>query len=274
MFQSLATGTRPRHKLCRLDGRRSKSIRALGCFVSHVTQDEKLLHAVLTHGTNWAQIAATQVPTRTTLALKNRFLTLRHRNRMAASISCGASKQSATQTMPVDQGGTSLPTEVHSIQFSAVNTSNSYGTTSTAENEEESGQSDDDADDGVEFLHADYETYPPSRPRTDGSRDLTANHYNDVDMAWMSAASSIGTDQPDFVQNTSGMEARRNAQTEMCPDTPLNAGISHAAEVAEARMARMSDYSPWEVCSQSNSHFGGENWDKGKSVPLFNAYLN
>ncbi|KAL2166075.1 hypothetical protein VTG60DRAFT_3309 [Thermothelomyces hinnuleus] len=34
-------------------------------------EDEALLHAVLTHGTNWTKIAATHVPKRTTLALKN-----------------------------------------------------------------------------------------------------------------------------------------------------------------------------------------------------------
>ncbi|KAL2163804.1 hypothetical protein VTH06DRAFT_5863 [Thermothelomyces fergusii] len=45
-------------------------------------EDEALLHAVLTHGTNWTKIAATHVPKRTTLALKNRYsgLRLRHRN--------------------------------------------------------------------------------------------------------------------------------------------------------------------------------------------------
>lgn len=39
-----------------------------------------MLHAVLTHSTNWATIAASHVPKRTTLALKNRYSTLRLRH--------------------------------------------------------------------------------------------------------------------------------------------------------------------------------------------------
>ncbi|KAI1452422.1 hypothetical protein F4805DRAFT_30213 [Annulohypoxylon moriforme] len=40
-------------------------------------EDANLLHAVLTHSTNWATIAASHVPPRTRLALKNRYSTLR-----------------------------------------------------------------------------------------------------------------------------------------------------------------------------------------------------
>ncbi|MCJ1265956.1 hypothetical protein MMC22_005838 [Lobaria immixta] len=43
-------------------------------------EDEHLLHAVLTHSTNWATIAASHAPKRTTLALKNRYSTLRLRH--------------------------------------------------------------------------------------------------------------------------------------------------------------------------------------------------
>lgn len=43
------------------------------------------MHAVLTHGTNWAAIASSHTPKRTTLALKNRYsaLRLKHDNRIA-----------------------------------------------------------------------------------------------------------------------------------------------------------------------------------------------
>lgn len=44
------------------------------------TEDCQLLHEVLTHGTNWATIAVSHVPRRTTLALKNRFSSLRTTN--------------------------------------------------------------------------------------------------------------------------------------------------------------------------------------------------
>lgn len=43
-------------------------------------QDADLLHEVLTNGTKWAQIASYHTPTRTTLALKNRYSTLRVKN--------------------------------------------------------------------------------------------------------------------------------------------------------------------------------------------------
>ncbi|KAI0835830.1 hypothetical protein F5Y06DRAFT_299307 [Hypoxylon sp. FL0890] len=43
-------------------------------------EDANLLHAVLTHSTNWATIAASHIPPRTRLALKNRYSTLRLRH--------------------------------------------------------------------------------------------------------------------------------------------------------------------------------------------------
>lgn len=43
-------------------------------------QDADLLHEILTNGTKWAQIASYHTPTRTTLALKNRYSTLRVKN--------------------------------------------------------------------------------------------------------------------------------------------------------------------------------------------------
>ena len=49
-------------------------------FVTDHFQDAKLLHAVLTHGTNWTTIAHSHRPTRTTLALRNRYSTLRLQN--------------------------------------------------------------------------------------------------------------------------------------------------------------------------------------------------
>ncbi|KAL9617510.1 MAG: hypothetical protein Q9160_007721 [Pyrenula sp. 1 TL-2023] len=45
-----------------------------------IQEDEHLLHAVLTHGTNWTTIASSHSPRRTTLALKNRYYTLRLRH--------------------------------------------------------------------------------------------------------------------------------------------------------------------------------------------------
>jgi hypothetical protein len=47
---------------------------------ANIDKDEQLLHAVLSHGTTWSTIAATHRPKRTTLALKNRYSTLRSRH--------------------------------------------------------------------------------------------------------------------------------------------------------------------------------------------------
>jgi hypothetical protein len=44
------------------------------------SQDDLLLHEVLSHGTNWSLIAMSHVPQRTTLSLKNRYATLRLRH--------------------------------------------------------------------------------------------------------------------------------------------------------------------------------------------------
>lgn len=44
------------------------------------SQDGNLLHEVLTYGTNWATIAGSHRPNRTTLALRNRYSTLRLQN--------------------------------------------------------------------------------------------------------------------------------------------------------------------------------------------------
>ena len=44
------------------------------------SQDGNLLHEVLTYGTNWATIAYSHRPNRTTLALRNRYSTLRLQN--------------------------------------------------------------------------------------------------------------------------------------------------------------------------------------------------
>ncbi|KAH7313946.1 hypothetical protein B0I35DRAFT_436150 [Stachybotrys elegans] len=56
-------------------------------------EDESLLHAVLTHGTNWKTIAGHHVPKRNTLALKNRYSTLRSRHKNAKTITTTNSEQ-------------------------------------------------------------------------------------------------------------------------------------------------------------------------------------
>ena len=65
----------------------TKEVGNISCFsgiipfnYTNTWQDELLLHAVLSHGTNWTTISALHTPKRTTLALKNRYSALRLRN--------------------------------------------------------------------------------------------------------------------------------------------------------------------------------------------------
>lgn len=68
------------------------------CVVTDSFQDAKLLHAVLTHGTNWATIAHSHRPNRTTLALRNRYSTLRLQNNNTRSKANTETTEKATKT--------------------------------------------------------------------------------------------------------------------------------------------------------------------------------
>lgn len=65
------------------------------------SQDELLLHAVLSHGTNWTTISGLHTPKRTTLALKNRYSALRLRNENSKK-----AKDAADEKMPEPSSGT------------------------------------------------------------------------------------------------------------------------------------------------------------------------
>jgi hypothetical protein len=66
-------------------------------------QDEQLLHAVLSYGTNWSTIAASHSPKRATLALKNRYSTLRLRNQNAR---CRATTATSSSLSMLQSGDT------------------------------------------------------------------------------------------------------------------------------------------------------------------------
>lgn len=65
-----------------------------------------MLHEVLTHGTNWAAIAGSHTPKRTTLALKNRYsaLRLKHDN-LIAKASRQSSDEGSGMSQSLDQHG-------------------------------------------------------------------------------------------------------------------------------------------------------------------------
>lgn len=122
------------------------------------TEDTQLLHAVLTHGTNWATIASSHVPKRTTLALKNRYSTLRLWNENSSK----KSKQQATRTPdtpPIDSlGAITVMTSPQSEVRKSPNVP-SYGNDKTAEGDEgeEEDDEDEDEDESIESGYSGYE---------------------------------------------------------------------------------------------------------------------
>ena len=61
-------------------------------------QDAQLLHAVLTHGTNWATIAHSHRPNRTTLTFRNRYSALRLHNNNNRNRANTETTEKATKT--------------------------------------------------------------------------------------------------------------------------------------------------------------------------------
>ncbi|OBR03138.1 Myb family transcription factor [Colletotrichum higginsianum IMI 349063] len=123
-------------------------------------EDANLLHEVLTHGTNWATIAGFHTPIRTTLALKNRYSTLRLRNenkknRQGESDTIGRKRQSS--------GPNSVSSQSQTSQWELLNLTDpalfkpaaqSVGSKSTGSNndddEDDDDSEEDDCDDNEE----------------------------------------------------------------------------------------------------------------------------
>lgn len=94
-------------------------------------QDADLLHEVLTNGTKWAQIASYHTPTRTTLALKNRYSTLRVKNE---------NRSRTRQTHPSPSSGHATLQSIHA----QASLRNSEGVSiSNSSDDSESMRSDD-----------------------------------------------------------------------------------------------------------------------------------
>jgi hypothetical protein len=90
-------------------------------------QDADLLHEVLTNGTKWAQITSVHTPTRTTLALKNRYAALRVKNE---------NRNRARQ-------GHHTPATLQSINVQASSRSSEGNSISNSSDNSESNPSDD-----------------------------------------------------------------------------------------------------------------------------------
>lgn len=97
-------------------------------------QDADLLHEVLTNGTKWAQITSVHTPTRTTLALKNRYSALRVKNE---------NRSRARQDRP-------SPATLQSINVQASSRSSEGNSISNSSDNSESAPSEDAEDEEEE----------------------------------------------------------------------------------------------------------------------------
>ncbi|KAI1389676.1 uncharacterized protein F4822DRAFT_208311 [Hypoxylon trugodes] len=128
-------------------------------------EDSDLLHAVLTHGTNWTTIAASHTPRRTTLALKNRYSTLRLRH---------------------ENGGKSKDRSV-SRAFSVMSSS-SEGTAATTQRDTKTPQrtDDDEYDEDKE-----YEDSVDERTE-DANATIIGSHINGLGMSTLNSWANPG----------------------------------------------------------------------------------
>ncbi|KAI1676370.1 DNA-binding protein eta2 [Pyrenophora tritici-repentis] len=133
-------------------------------------EDANLLHEVLTHGTNWATIAGFHIPNRTTLALKNRYSTLRLKNENRKKARYGeseANKKSQsegvnTNALQTTQWEARDLTNPKAPKESSQSNSNKNGGSNNNDEED-----DDDDDDDDDYCEEDYEMDENERARAD-----------------------------------------------------------------------------------------------------------
>ncbi|CZT12187.1 uncharacterized protein RAG0_16107 [Rhynchosporium agropyri] len=132
-------------------------------------EDELLLHAVLSNGTNWTTIASMHPQKRTTLALKNRYSALRLRNensKKAHNNTCGrmlksppATEDSPRTTRSQEQGSNQKTPDMGHWDFRG-------GVNAEEEDENEYGWDDEDVggeDDDEDYAPPDLSRIPDRR---------------------------------------------------------------------------------------------------------------
>jgi hypothetical protein len=107
-----------------------------------------LLHAVLSHGTNWSTIAASHTPQRTTLALKNRYskLRLRHQNASGGKESSSAKAPSSPSTPAASKSKT--PKNTQAERFSGNRNDDAEDDEGDEDREEEGDEDNEDEEGG------------------------------------------------------------------------------------------------------------------------------
>ncbi|KAL9602709.1 MAG: hypothetical protein Q9219_001699 [cf. Caloplaca sp. 3 TL-2023] len=110
-------------------------------------EDDHLLHAVLSHGTNWTTIAASHGTRRTTLALKNRYSTLRMRHEHGHRSKRNSAENSSTGAL-----ATPKDTPVHfntgMLRSQKSQDKKGYGSEDDEEDDEDDEDEDGDVDEG------------------------------------------------------------------------------------------------------------------------------
>ncbi|KZL80407.1 dna-binding protein [Colletotrichum incanum] len=137
-------------------------------------EDANLLHEVLTYGTNWATIAGFHSPIRTTLALKNRYSTLRLRNenkkktrhnetdavnrRRQSNGVNSVSPQTTQWEIANLSDSTSIKVAVQSDSSKSTGSTNDDDDDDDEEDDSEDDDCDDDDEDGDEAARTEIQT--------------------------------------------------------------------------------------------------------------------
>ena len=132
---------------------------------------------MLTHGTNWSTIAASHVPKRTTLALKNRYSTLRLRHENGSKSNVSTSRRTHQASISGSQAGTGVPRKAaRTIKNAGKRTIDMVDEDGDEENDEaeDEDEEDDDLSEEYEIEHNDM-SQNFSAPVTPNSNQASAN---------------------------------------------------------------------------------------------------
>lgn len=137
--------------------------RPLRSVVIDGSQDGNLLHEVLTYGTNWATIACSHRPNRTTLTLRNRYSTLRlqnnNNNRNKANVDAtkktpqrllSFSETSAATTTPAREWNLQSPRSSGCNEGKRITQLSDEDEDEDEENEDEENEDEEDEDEDEE----------------------------------------------------------------------------------------------------------------------------
>lgn len=235
----------------------------------NIAQDDRLLHAVLTHGTNWTQIATTHIPTRTTLALKNRFFTLRHRHQ-------------STDTQKDTRHGSALAhsptTEQSAVRFSVEDPRGiaEPGGTTEASDADDSDQSNDEDGDAIEmgdFSHVDYAAYlEPKTPRTEISTSRLQQYpqIGMMDMSWMENSQFSSAGQLGHLRKSAMSSEQQRMQTQLPTISTTDVLKTAERPVFSGMNDAMSspNHDPGKLQYNSRAGLSHVEWNEGKSCVL------